>query len=151
MCTMCAVLFVSLYINVYVCLSYCVFKYIYFAPDVPKVWGLQSQPLGLLSISVEQPHIPPSSPPPFLAHRASPHVCLRSRFVAWAATLNVRIFTRLGQFRFTITLRLFRCRWRLLHRSSFCVHLTGPGSSFQNSTLCKAPVCVCVSISLQWL
>lgn len=52
MCTMCAVLFVSLYINVYVCLSCCVFKYIYFAPDVPKVWGLQSQPLGLLSISV---------------------------------------------------------------------------------------------------
>ena len=32
----------------YVCPVVCI--NIYFAPNVPKVWGLQSQPLGLLSL-----------------------------------------------------------------------------------------------------
>lgn len=43
----------------YVCPVVCI--NIYFAPNVPKVWGLQSQPLGLLSISVSHTHPAPGS------------------------------------------------------------------------------------------
>ena len=51
-CTMCEVLFVSLYINVYVCLSCCVYKYI-FCTECTKGLGLAKSTIRpALSISV---------------------------------------------------------------------------------------------------
>lgn len=44
MCIMCAVL-VAFSVHKCMCMFVrCVHKYIYFAPNVPKVWGLQTQP-----------------------------------------------------------------------------------------------------------
>lgn len=137
----CVVLFVYLYINV--CLS-CVYKYI-FCTECTKGLGLAKSIIRpALYFCLTNTSHSWRLPNPY---RASPHVCLKGSFVAWATTLHVRIYIHLVSLKFSI-MRLFCCSRparqmktvaSLVFPSTF---LTRPGCSFQNSTLCKAPVCV---------
>lgn len=82
----CVVLFVSLYITVYVCLSCCVYKYI-FCTECTKGLGLAKSTIRpALSFSLTNTSHFWLLPNPY---RTSLHVCLRGRFVAWATALHV--------------------------------------------------------------
>ena len=134
------------------CMSCSVYKYIYFAPNVPKVWGLHRQPF--LSISVKQ-HILN------LCHiRGSFTSSLEGSFVAWAPTLRVRVkMIRLfGQFDIfhseaftqtaTKTCPVIRRSTGPFVRSQLITStptslVAGRGHThIRISTLCKAPVCM---------
>lgn len=128
----------------YVCPVVCI--NIYFAPNVPKVWGLQSQPLGLLSLfQSNKTHPTPEHHLMFAWHGQQQQQQQRQCFTL-GLTLTRSVFHISRLFCCRALVRLitrFTSRWRQSHLSSFLLHfLTGPGSGFQNSTLCKAPVCV---------
>lgn len=112
---------------------------IYFAPNVPKVWGLQSQPLGLLWVSVSRLAAPATSPT--RRHLTSAlreadmwHGQQRSHLKTHVSVSGAPAAKGIGK---TFA---SRANEDLSHFSSYISDRTR--SSFQNSTLCKAPVCV---------
>lgn len=141
---MCAVLFVSLYITLYVCLSCCVYKYI-FCTECTKGLGLAESTIRPVLYLTNTSHVG--------------QILTEHHFMfAWWADLwhgqhpFMLRYKSLGQFNIfhNEAFPLLRT-----HEIDYLLHiqmktftpfffsnsfLTGPSSSFQNSTLCKAPV-----------
>lgn len=113
----------------YVCPVVCI--NIYFAPNVPKVWGLHSR--------LQQ------APATLLHHLTFAMLGHRQQSFTMAITEHhfaSAMFSTLKVFCCRRLIRLIICSLstRGAPLSSPEPFLTGPSSSFQNSTLCKAPV-----------
>lgn len=140
---------VCLFVYKCICMSVllCVYKYI-FCTECTKGLGLAKSTIRpALYLCLTKTH--PTSGSRLIL------TCHLIRFVAWATTLHVMgcTFTRFHNEAFLLqktgkTDHLLHLQMKalapLVSPSTF---LTGHVSGFQNSTLCKAPVCVCVSIS----
>lgn len=147
MCTMCAVLFVSLYIDVYVCLSCCVYKYI-FCTECTKGLGLAKstiRPALYFCLTNTSHQVPTEHHLMFaegqicgMGNNASPKKVLHSLGQFDVFHNEAFLLQKTGKIDYSLHIQM-KTVAPLVFPSTF---LTGHGSGFQNSTLCKAPVCV---------